>query len=226
MPSPVNGDSFVIATSGANLCSRFTNLLNLAKVMKSFFDWAIKSDGSAENAFKALFLPPTNTVWAFYSTDTDTAAVATAVEAWYRDTGDTGDPFFRLCDGTNGTPNLIGKTLIGAGAISGGSTFNAGVAGGDENVTLTPSQIPNHIHHGKAYVRGAAESGVPGVLSDPTGITTEHFHSDSGHDNSDESRFHTVGIETTTIPAGSGEAHSNMPPYMVIYYAIRTSRAN
>ncbi len=211
MPSPVTGDSFVIASPGANLCAKFSNLLNLAKVMKSFFDWGFSATGTVENPFKALMLPPQNTIWTFYSTDTDPVAVAAVVEMWYRDVGDTGDPFFRLCDGNNGTPNLIGKTLVGAGTAGTGTVFAAAAAGGAETATLTVDQLPAHTHDVPYTVDGVGGGGAQSpnegyMANDPPGGTPR--------------------ANQTSSSVGSGEGHPNMPPFMPIYYVIRTSRVS
>ena len=59
-----------------------------------------------------------------------------------------------LCDGTNGTPDLRSKFIVGAG-----STYNPGNTGGAtsstptitvNNHTLTESQMPSHSHSGVA----------------------------------------------------------------------------
>ena len=43
-----------------------------------------------------------------------------------------------ICDGTNGTPNLIGKFIK--------ADTEAGIIGGNNTITLSESNLPNHIH--------------------------------------------------------------------------------
>lgn len=50
-------------------------------------------------------------------------------------------PGWFLCDGTNGTPNLIEKFLQGAA-----DGADAGAEGGENNHTLTVAEMPNHTH--------------------------------------------------------------------------------
>jgi microcystin-dependent protein len=46
-----------------------------------------------------------------------------------------------LCDGTNGTPNLRDRFVVGAG-----STYSVGATGGASTVALTAGQLPVHTH--------------------------------------------------------------------------------
>ena len=67
---------------------------------------------------------------------------------------------YALCNGSNGTPNLTGRIILGAG-----STYAQGTSGGSTTVgsawtgsvtgapviqpyTLTSSHLPVHWHHG------------------------------------------------------------------------------
>ena len=48
---------------------------------------------------------------------------------------------WQLCDGTNGTPNMVDKFFVGAG-----TTYSVGSTGGSSTVTLSSSQITGHSH--------------------------------------------------------------------------------
>jgi microcystin-dependent protein len=48
---------------------------------------------------------------------------------------------WRLCDGTNGTPDLRNRFIVGAG-----DQYDIGDTGGTESVTLTNDHIPEHSH--------------------------------------------------------------------------------
>lgn len=91
-----------------------------------------------------------------------------------------------LCDGTNGTPDLRDKFLVGAG-----NTYAAGAAGGAASVTLATANLPAHNHgvtdpgHGHSL-----------ALSDP-GHGHGHGVSDPGHGHgvSDPGHIHAHAVE-------------------------------
>ena len=60
---------------------------------------------------------------------------------WYGKSSDIPDGF-ALCDGTKGTPDLRNRFLVGAG-----SNYSLGDTGGEDQVTLSGTQIGNHYHY-------------------------------------------------------------------------------
>ena len=54
----------------------------------------------------------------------------------------------KTLSGKSNTPDLRGRTLIGAGPGAGLSTRTLGEQGGEENRQLTVAQMPSHNHHG------------------------------------------------------------------------------
>lgn len=46
-----------------------------------------------------------------------------------------------LCNGSNGTPDLRNRFIVGAG-----SSYSVGNTGGSDSVTLTSAQMPSHTH--------------------------------------------------------------------------------
>lgn len=98
-----------------------------------------------------------------------------------------------LCDGNNGTPDLRGRFVLGAG---GGYDVNA--KGGEENHVLTVEEMPSHKHNVKSIIRsGGSGSTVHSV--DSTGSRTE-----------------------ITESAGGNAAHNNMPPYWALCYIMKS----
>jgi microcystin-dependent protein len=53
---------------------------------------------------------------------------------------------WKLCDGTNGTPDLRGRFVLSSGQGSGLTARYVGQTGGAETVELTESQMPRHSH--------------------------------------------------------------------------------
>lgn len=127
---------------------------------------------------------------------------------------------FVLCDGTNSTPDLRNRFVVGAGG-----TYAVGATGGADSVTLTTSQIPSHNHSATST----------STVTDPG-----HTHTfagsvasgGSGSSNRDGSRAtkttnsSTTGISVSTSTSigntGGGSSHENRPPYYALCYIMKT----
>jgi microcystin-dependent protein len=135
---------------------------------------------------------------------------------------------WKLCDGTNGTPNLVDRFIVGAG-----NNYNPGDTGGNASVILTSQQMPVHTH--SATVNGATDSTAHshtvddgghrhtfrdyygGADDQGTGITDgygNHFAIDI-YNNGDNDwdaggiYFNTITDSTTTGIAVSGGGHTH-----------------
>lgn len=131
-----------------------------------------------------------------------------------------------LCDGTNGTPNLSHKFVVGTWMIA-EDVYNVDATGGSETVTLTLNQIPSHTHtidssgsHRHGFVGDRRLTSVADyTIYDETPIAydTQSDSDTGGHiygTTQDGSHTHTIGS------AGSGAAHNNMPPYYALAYIM------
>ena len=100
-----------------------------------------------------------------------------------------------LCDGTDGTPDLTDRFVVGAG-----SSYAIGDSGGADSVTLTESEMPEHDHFvpGDTNTAGADEDFVT-------------YQANSG-DRTDQ---------RITDPAGGDEPHENRPPYYALAYIMK-----
>ena len=108
---------------------------------------------------------------------------------------------FVLCNGSNGTPDLRGRFVVGY--HDGNSDYDVNDTGGSESVTLTISQLPAHTHtHTKA--------------THPSGSGPEQNQSGGPED---RTNFNDTG---TTSSTGSGSAHENRPPYYALCYIMKT----
>lgn len=91
---------------------------------------------------------------------------------------------------------LEDRFLLGAG-----TTYAAGATGGEAAVTLTADQIPSHSHS------------ISSAIGWPVNAnSTEHLVDNWGY-----SGWPRVPKITSTGNAGGGQAHNNMPPYIVVY---------
>lgn len=100
-----------------------------------------------------------------------------------------------LCDGTNGTPNLTDKFIVGAGGA-----YAVGATGGEATHTLTIAEMPSHDH--------------------PTGASLNRPIPEHG-DNEDYDNMIATG-GTATGPTGGGGAHNNLPPFYALAKIMRT----
>lgn len=102
---------------------------------------------------------------------------------------------WQLCDGTNDTPDLRDKFVLGAG-----NKYDVGATGGSEEVTLTIAQMPSHQHTILAYSSGASDAGTNRATA-TTKVSKQMNVSSQGE--------------------GSSKPHSNMPPYYSLCYIMK-----
>lgn len=107
-------------------------------------------------------------------------AVADIPSGWY------------LCNGSNSTPDLRGKFVLGAGG-----SYNPGDTGGAATHTLTVDEIPSHTHS------------ISGSSDDDSGDTPKGTSP-------------TPSNTMTTAATGGGQAHNNMPPYHALAFIMKS----
>lgn len=144
------------------------------------------------------------------------------------DDGDTANPYWRVCDGTNGTPDLMGRVLVGAGSGSGLTTRTFGDTGGEEDHVMTSDESRDHKHGVGAD--GGNDSvwmkytGSPATVTAFNGTFFDQMYGTTTRQNNtgNTSTFieTTEKIDLATNPDG----HNTMQPFRVLYPIIRTSR--
>lgn len=97
-------------------------------------------------------------------------------------------------------PDLRGRAPIHAGNGPGLTPRNLGESGGQESVTLTPNEIPAHVHGIQA---------APEPHGDPSGNILAAATQEK------------AGVSHTG-PAGGNQPHNNMQPYVAVNYIIAT----
>lgn len=100
-----------------------------------------------------------------------------------------------ICNGNNGTPNMIDRFAYGAGNVTSGQT------GGEAFHTLTPEEMPNHAHE----VYGSGGHG---------------WNSGGGWAPLNHDR--NALVASTDLQGGS-QPHNNIPPYMAVWFIMRVS---
>lgn len=97
-----------------------------------------------------------------------------------------------LCNGSNGTPDLRNRFVIGAG-----SSYSVGASGGSSSVSLSTSNMPSHNH--TFSLGGSTIAGSIAYQASPGG---------------------TSGTGSTSYSGGS-TAFNNLPPYYALCYIMK-----
>ncbi|MEZ4362933.1 MAG: hypothetical protein R3B48_22265 [Kofleriaceae bacterium] len=109
-----------------------------------------------------------------------------------------------LCDGTNNTPDLRGRFVLGSGQGAGLANRSVHAKGGAERVQLTIAEMPSHNHHNGSFNRLLTVSG---------GWT--HTEIDNS---ANEPNLHDSGVLQA---AGGNQPHENMPPFYVLAFIMK-----
>ena len=127
-----------------------------------------------------------------------------------------------ICDGSNGTPNLIDKFIK--------SSTTAGDTGGDNEVTLTIDNLPPHTHtvesgtvntstdgdHSHTYT--SPVMGTNGNANDRNVVES----TGSGTTSSAGSHSHTIDLSSVVLSTvGLGEPIKIEPPYYTLLYIMK-----
>lgn len=132
-----------------------------------------------------------------------------------------------VCDGTNGTPDLRNRFVVGAG-----DEYSVDQTGGEKEVTLTQAETPlkDHTH----YVDlSTSENGIHnhGVKYDDNNGGENYGAHESvdsqdccdGTYNTNNAGEHTHSVQGDTENAGtsSAEAHENRPPFYAVFFIMK-----
>lgn len=102
-----------------------------------------------------------------------------------------------------GTWEQIKDTFL----LGAGEAYTAGATGGEASHTLTVNEIPAHDHDYTIY----------GDVSTSQHAVSQDIYKYSSWGNT----YHDTTMDTTTV--GGGQAHNNMPPYLVVNIWKRVS---
>jgi len=124
---------------------------------------------------------------------------------------------FALCDGTNGTPNLRDRFVVGAGSTyavnATGGSADAIVVSHTHTATSTVTD-PGHFH--TTTFRCTTKSGdgpsrihgPEGTLSTPDSLNTD-------------TKTTGITVATTNASTGSSGTNANLPPYYALAYIMK-----
>lgn len=112
-------------------------------------------------------------------------------------------------------PDLRGRTPIGMGANPAlNITYNQGVSGGADVVSLNLTQIPPHTHMFEATSADA-------TIQNPVGNTPQNATlATASGDFYNSAQPDTALIPTTVVSAGGNQPHPNTQPSLALMYII------
>jgi len=130
-----------------------------------------------------------------------------------------------LCDGNNGTPNLVAKFIIGA---AGSGSYQPGYTGGEATKTLGTANLPSHTHtsgtlttsnntHNHTWDRqdvsiNAGYRPWPANNNDCSRTTAN---------TGDNTHSHTISGNTGDQGGTMGQSFSILPPYYALCYIMK-----
>ena len=144
-----------------------------------------------------------------------------------------------LCNGSNGTPDLRDKFVIGAG-----STYSPSNTGGAATVTLVEANLPAHTHaftgtaelagghthtvsdpgHAHSVTVRTGAGGADGGFADSwKGTTSANSATQTTGITISTAASHTHTVTGTNANTGSGTAVNILPPYLALAYIMRTA---
>jgi microcystin-dependent protein len=149
------------------------------------------------------------------------------ISLWYGSIGSVPSGWY-LCDGSNGTPDLRDKFIIGAGG-----SYAVAATGGASSATLTINNLPAHTHGTSALTVSTTTNlnGNVGAQSVNAGATGPFTASGAGNLYGNGSFYgvstfsmnanHNHTISGSTDSVGSGTSFSVLNPYYALAYIMK-----
>ena len=128
-----------------------------------------------------------------------------------------------LCDGTNQTPDLSGRFIVGFEKNN--PEYQIGEKGGVNEVTLTKNQLPKHHHTGHTSQNGDHTHNISHPASgNDSGGGLRTITMDGETHGALKTKTKTAGKHRhsfTTNSVGDNKPHENRPPYFVLAYIMK-----
>ena len=125
-----------------------------------------------------------------------------------------------LCDGSNGTPDLRNRFVLGATNDGSDSTYpgiSVDETGGTADATLvshTHTATVNDPGHDHTFSSNDSDSGQGNTLND---------NSNNNNQRTMTSSTETTGITVSNSTEGSSATNANLPPFLALAFIQRTS---
>ena len=135
---------------------------------------------------------------------------------------------WQICDGSNNTPDLRGRFILGSTNNTsldvtgeGQVSYSEGDTGGSQSVTLTESEMPSHTH--AIGSSGYHNHGVVNYNANDFNWSNHYTvgNDDSGNERSWWTNSGGSHSHNNYSQYGGGQAHENRPPYYVLAFIMR-----
>lgn len=165
--------------------------------------------------------PRSSVIVTRYNKSLDNSIPKGTILPWYGALGSIPSGF-AFCNGSNGTPDLRNRFLVGAG-----SSYSLGNTGGADTVKLTGTQIGNHYHTfgvnwsnncGYFLSRGINNYIAPSV---PSGVKWQNWNGSGGNGSMANRGSGENLVTSNAVATAAQEAHENRPPYYAVYYIMK-----
>ncbi|AYD48191.1 hypothetical protein [Arachidicoccus soli] len=120
-----------------------------------------------------------------------------------------------ICDGTEGTPNLTDKFIVGAGL-----NYAIGDQGGEKTHTLSKGELPHIDAAGNSPSGTVAEGGAGFIRKTVTGENKTFSGAPDNAYSGQEPDVTVTGV-VALPPIGDGDPHENRPPYFALAYIMK-----
>jgi microcystin-dependent protein len=122
-----------------------------------------------------------------------------------------------LCNGSNGTPDLRDRFVVGAG-----STYSVDATGGSAN-----SIVVTHTHTATSVVTDPGHTHVVPLMntnapSNGSGNLTGANDTPTSYPVTSNSNTTGITVATTVASAGNSGTNANLPPYYALCYIMKT----
>jgi microcystin-dependent protein len=140
---------------------------------------------------------------------------------------------WQLCDGTNGSPDLRSRFIVGydnrttnPGDNYWDSGYNRiGYTGGNKDITMSVAQMPSHRHFGVTDLSGAHSHNSNNYVA-KCWCSGQSWAAVTGTGSEDPLQITTVGgshqHQLIIDFAGGGESFDGRPPFLTLAYIIKT----
>ena len=121
-----------------------------------------------------------------------------------------------ICDGTNGTPDLRSRFIVGAG-----STYAVNATGGSADATLVSH---SHTASSSSSVtdNGHSHAGVPAIDGSVNPGSTPNRLVNGTTNSSSATTGISVATTTSISTEGSSATNANLPPYLALAYIMKS----